>query len=129
VSSAVEIDALGLTGALRLATSRALGASPLAPDAVVVDGPMDFVGSGNRRGPKVLPVVRADETCGTVSAASVLAKVARDEHMASLANHHPEYGFERHKGYGTAAHAAAVAAFGFTSEHRRSWSFALDRVP
>ncbi len=135
--SAAEIDVMGLTASLRLAAHRALVALPVPPDALVVDGPVDFIspkdgetGSLFDAGrqltlPEVHPVVRADAKCGSVAAASVLAKVARDTYMSSLEGTHPGYSFELHKGYGTAAHAAAIERHGLTEQHRRSWSFAI----
>ncbi len=128
-ASAKEIDRLGLTRALSLATSRAVLALPTPPTALIVDGPVDFVsgrlGTHTARRPLVVrPIVGADDACATVAAASVLAKVARDAKMTALARRFPRYGFEQHKGYGTKLHARAVAAHGLTAQHRASWSFA-----
>jgi ribonuclease HII len=128
-ASAREIDRLGLSRALSLATSRAVLALPLWPTALIVDGPVDFVsGRLGPRGPTsplvVRPIVGADDVCASVAAASVLAKVARDTKMSTLARRFPRYGFDQHKGYGTRVHARAVAAHGLTTQHRKSWSFA-----
>jgi len=134
--SAREIDELGLTEALRVATRRGLAALPLRPSCVIVDGPYDFISppeDRNRRrrrrkgAVEVHPLVGADDTCPSVAAASVLAKVARDELMMRLARRLPGYGFDQHKGYGTVSHAAAIEAHGLSREHRRSWVFA-DRL-
>jgi ribonuclease HII len=130
-ASAREIDAVGLMAALRRAAHRALGALPAVPTALIVDGPLDFVSgpemvawAGAASVPEVHAVVGADSLCGTVAAASVLAKTARDGSMSGLARRFPGYGFEENKGYGTRAHAAALDALGLTAQHRRSWSFA-----
>jgi ribonuclease HII len=137
-ASAAEIDRCGLMGALRLAARRALHSLPRRPGAIVIDGPHDFLfdpvnfdpaSPPSRRTlawrPEVVPLVKADAHCGTVAAASVLAKVARDDLMTLLSRRHPDYGFAQHKGYGTSQHADAIAAHGLTSSHRSSWSFAL----
>ena len=136
--SSGEIDELGLTAALGIAARRALDALPAQPSCLIVDGRTDFVtprGDADGhvrvevgdRAIEVRPVVRADASCGSVAAASVLAKVARDDHMIDLAERHPGYGFEQHKGYGTTAHAAAIADHGLSDAHRRTWTFA-DRL-
>lgn len=128
--SAKEIDRLGLTAALSLAALRAVDALPVRPTALIVDGPVDFLTDrlASRGGtpPVVRPIVGADDRCATVAAASVLAKVARDAQMTTLARRFPRYGFEQHKGYGTRHHASAVATHGLTPQHRRTWSFAVD---
>jgi ribonuclease HII len=67
-------------------------------------------------------VVKGDDRVPTISAASILAKVARDEEMIAMAEKHPGYGFERHKGYGTRAHIKALRALGPTPQHRRSFA-------
>lgn len=130
-ASAREIDALGLTSALRLAAQRALRGLPELPQALIVDGPVDFVSSAERSDGgeavtelSVHPVVGADATCATVAAASVLAKLARDGRMTALARRFPGYGFEQHKGYGTAAHAEEISVRGLCAQHRKTWSFA-----
>jgi len=130
--SAAEIDEHGLSRSLGIAARRALDALPSAPTCLIVDGKSDFVtprfeGSALpacRAGMEVRPVVRADAKCGSVAAASVLAKVARDDVMVRLAGQHPGFGFDQHKGYGTSEHAAAIAVHGLTGLHRRSWTFA-----
>jgi ribonuclease HII len=66
--------------------------------------------------------VKADRQCASVAAASVLAKVARDQHMIELASHHPVYGWEGNKGYGAPAHLEALRRFGPSTQHRQSWS-------
>lgn len=124
-ASAAEIDELGILTACGLAAWRALCLLPAWPDHIVLDGTIDLlarcVGPLGRRRPPVTCVVRGDQRCGSVAAASVLAKVARDAEMAELDGPFPAYGFSAHVGYGTAAHRAAMAAHGLTAEHRRSF--------
>jgi len=133
-ATCTEIDEHGLSRALHLAAHRALDALPARPDALIVDGPFDFVGAAADppRGPAVpggppvvVPKIGADRTAGTVAAASILAKLSRDAQMRSHADRLPGYGFERNKGYGTRDHAAGIAACGLSAQHRRTWSFAL----
>lgn len=134
-STAKEIDELGLSAALHLASWRAIRSSPLAPDAVLLDGAFDFIAptldDASRDEAITLPrvelVVRGDQSVGTIAAASILAKVYRDRLMAGVAEVHPRYGFERNCGYGTGDHEHAIAAWGVCVEHRTSWSF-TDRI-
>jgi ribonuclease HII len=113
-----ECDLLGLTAALRLAARRALGALRTDFDAVIIDGPIDYTETNARC------VVDGDATCALVAAASVLAKVTRDEWMIDAAIDYPGYFFECNKGYTTAAHRAAVARIGLSYIHRISWNVA-----
>ena len=121
-----EIDALGLTAALRLAAVRALGQLDEPPELVVLDGNHDWLshedGPGNGIGrPVVHTRIKADLTCTSVAAASILAKVARDAVMVGLAAEYPGYGWEANKGYATEAHFAAIRRLGTTPHHRHSW--------
>jgi len=130
VVSAREIDEEGLAEAMRVAVARALDRLAEPPSALIVDGRVDITGgatSSTHHGAEVHPMVGADHRCGSVAAASVLAKVARDRWMTSLSRRHPAYGFDQHVGYGTAAHRAAIRVHGLTAHHRRSWAFG-DRV-
>jgi ribonuclease HII len=110
------IDALGLGPAGRLALQRAAEALPLAPDYLLIDA---FRLPGLDCPQE--PIVRGDAQCLSIAAASVLAKVERDRLLTELARQFPHYGFERHKGYGTADHARALAAYGPCVEHRYSY--------
>jgi ribonuclease HII len=127
-ASAREIDRIGLTSALSLAALRAVIALPVSPTALIVDGPVDFLSERlvacGHTPPVIRPIVGADDRCATVAAASVLAKVARDAEMCTLARRFPRYGFDLHKGYGTRSHALAVATHGLSTQHRRTWSYA-----
>ncbi|HVC25144.1 MAG TPA: ribonuclease HII [Acidimicrobiales bacterium] len=114
-----ECDALGMTAAQELAARRALAELGEVPDAVIVDGRVDFTGH-----PRAVLAVGADRTSLSVAAASVLAKVTRDRLLVAQAERYPGYGLERHKGYPTLEHRRAVARLGLTAIHRRSWAFA-----
>ncbi|MFJ4671854.1 ribonuclease HII [Kitasatospora purpeofusca] len=123
-ASASECDELGMTAALRLAAVRALEALPVEPDAVILDGKHDYLG-----GPwQVRTVIKGDQSCICVAAASVLAKVHRDGMMAELGEEHPEYAFGDNAGYPSPVHRAALEELGPTEHHRLSWSY-LDALP
>lgn len=120
VASVAEIDELNILGATLLAMRRAAEALSVLPDAVVVDG--------NVCPPLAAPLaritsalVRGDALCGAVAAASILAKVERDRMMDELHHRYPAYGFDRHRGYPTATHRAALTRWGVTPEHRMSF--------
>ena len=121
MSSAAEIDAMGIVGALALAAARALNATGVRPDLVLLDGSHDWM-SRVTPGARVLTRVQADATCAAVAGASIIAKVARDSHMASLADSHPDYGWRANKGYAAPDHVAALKRRGPSPWHRVSWS-------
>ena len=127
-ASAQEIDAMGIVAALRTAALRALAALPMPCDAAILDGSHDWLSSGGDLfspgidTPAVTMRVKADLTCASVAAASVLAKVVRDQHMVALDAAYPGYGFAGHKGYGSTSHRAAIRALGPSVEHRRTWT-------
>ncbi|MEU6881691.1 ribonuclease HII [Streptomyces sp. NPDC046712] len=126
-SSPQEIDELGMTAALRLAAVRALEALPVRPEAVILDGKHDYLGSPW----KVRTVIKGDQSCIAVAAASVIAKVRRDAMMAELESAAQEcsaYGFGANAGYPSPVHKAALAERGPTPYHRLSWSY-LDALP
>lgn len=112
-----EIDDINIYQATMLAMQRAVAALTMPPDAVLVDG---------NRAPAfpciAQAVVGGDARCPCISAASILAKVARDAEMLALHERHPEYGFARHKGYATREHLDALARLGPIAEHRRSFA-------
>lgn len=112
-----EIDRLNILQAALLAMQRAVAALPIAPAQALVDG--------NRCPPLACPcraIVKGDATVPAISAASILAKVARDAELCELHDRYPHYGFAQHKGYPTAAHLAALRRFGPCPEHRRSFA-------
>lgn len=116
-ASVEEIDALNILQASLLAMRRAVESLRLMPTEVLVDGLFC---------PEILQparaIVRGDSTVAEISAASILAKTARDALMLELHHAHPQYGFDRHKGYPTAAHLAALRAHGVSVVHRRSFA-------
>ncbi len=128
----VECDRLGMTAALRLAARRALDDLRPAPQIVAMDGAFDYVsdpvdaesaGVTATPRPQVRTVVKGDVTCVSIAAASIVAKVTRDRLMRSMAASFPGFDFDRNKGYPSPVHRTALAGFGLTSLHRRSWSY------
>lgn len=116
-ASAAEIDQINILQATMLAMSRAVGALSITPEEVLVDG--------NRTPVLAMPsraIIKGDATVQCISAASILAKVNRDAEAYELDLRHPEYGFAKHKGYGTALHMAALKEFGPIPEHRVSFA-------
>ena len=111
-----EIESLNILNATFLAMNRALSQLSPQPDLALIDG--------NRNSGISIPsrcVVKGDSLCADIAAASVLAKVTRDRYMLTMAEQYPEYGFEKHKGYGTAQHYAALRQFGPSPIHRPSF--------
>ena len=101
-----------------LAMSRAVHGLAVVPDKVLIDGnrvPKDL-------GISAEAVVKGDSKIIEISAASVLAKTARDAEMYALAERYPQYGFDKHKGYGTAQHLEALQRYGVLPEHRRDFA-------
>ena len=123
-ASHAEIDRLGLTAALRLAARAALDQLPVRPQAVLLDGKHDYIGAPW----PVRTAVKADLRSATVAAASVLAKVYRDNLMAELGEDCPGFGFAANAGYPAPEHQRALAEHGPTRYHRLSWSY-LDDLP
>jgi ribonuclease HII len=113
--SSEEIDTVGLTQAVRLAMQRALAEISAPFDRIIIDGNYNFFADN----PKSMAQIGADNSVSAVSAASIIAKVARDKYMAEAAIKFPGFGFEKHVGYGTAAHQAAIKLNGLTQLHRR----------
>jgi ribonuclease HII len=115
-ASAAEVDAQGIVPATRLAMQRAIAALAPQPDALL----LDYVALPQLELPqRSLP--KADLHCLSVAAASIVAKVSRDRWMVELDGRCPGYSFARHKGYGTAAHRAALERLGPSAFHRVSW--------
>lgn len=111
-----EIDTLNILQATLLAMRRAVLALPIQPQHVLVDGlycPQTGIPSE--------AIVKGDSKVEAISAASILAKTARDELMLKLHTQYPQYGFDGHKGYPTAAHVAALREHGVSEVHRRSF--------
>ncbi len=115
--SAVEIDRINILQASLLAMKQAVEQLSVTPDHVFIDG--------NRCPEMVCPataIIKGDARVAEISAASILAKVARDEQMQQLHAVFPQYGFDKHKGYPTKAHITALAEHGPCPEHRRSYA-------
>ena len=115
-ASVEEIEEENILEATFLAMNRAIEQLSVVPALALIDG--------NRSKGIVLPsrcVIGGDGKCADIAAASILAKVTRDRYMLEMAEKYPQYGFERHKGYGTAAHYAAIREFGPSPIHRMSF--------
>lgn len=111
-----EIDEVNILQATFLAMGRALDALAVRPDLALIDGnrETDF-------GLPVQTVIKGDARSANIAAASILAKVTRDDYMLKLAGEYPQYGFEIHKGYGTKAHYEALRRYGACPAHRRTF--------
>jgi ribonuclease HII len=133
-ASAIEIDQLGIIGALRLAGVRglaALAAEGVVADAILLDGTHDWltpppadlfsVVTDDVQTPPVTMVVKGDGLCASIAAASVIAKVERDAIMRAAHVEHPHFGWEGNKGYGAASHLDAIREHGPSPWHRVSW--------
>jgi len=118
--SATEIDERGLSGAMRLGVARALWAiGTKSEEEVVIDGRTNYAPPAFTR---VSCVIRGDNSVKLISAASIHAKVRRDQFMVKLAFDYPAYGFERHVGYDTPAHRSALKVNGALKQiHRMSF--------
>jgi ribonuclease HII len=115
-ASAAEIDEINILRASLLAMKRAVEALTLRPHEVLVDGLYcPDTGLPSRA------IVKGDSSVAAISAASILAKTARDSAMLQLHEVYPQYGFAEHKGYPTASHLAALKLHGVSAEHRRSF--------
>lgn len=116
IATEQEIDEINILQATFLAMERALAQLRVKPDLALIDGnrEKDF-------GLPVKTVIKGDSLSANIAAASVLAKVSRDDFMIAQAEIYPQYGFEIHKGYGTRAHYAALEQFGPCAIHRKSF--------
>ncbi|MCX7150170.1 MAG: ribonuclease HII [Rhodocyclales bacterium] len=116
-ASVEEIDSINILQATLLAMRRAVEALPLQPAEALIDG--------NRCPPLAMParaIIRGDATEPAISAASILAKTTRDAEMRRIHDIFPQYGLDRHKGYDTAAHRAALTLHGPADFHRKSFA-------
>lgn len=115
-ASVAEIDELNILQAAMLAMKRAVEGLGVSPDMALIDG--------NRLPELECPaenVIKGDATSASISAASVLAKVARDRYMREIAEKYPQYAFEQHKGYGTKLHCDMLKKYGASDVHRKSF--------
>lgn len=111
-----EIDEINILQATYRAMQRAVESLPYKADYALIDG--------NRMPPLAIPgttIVKGDALSMSIAAASILAKVSRDRVMVQMAREYPQYGFEKHKGYGTAAHVQALREYGPCPLHRQSF--------
>jgi ribonuclease HII len=116
------VNEKGLTEAVRQAMAQALEQIQIDYDQVIIDGHFNFF----KDNPKSTALVKADNSVPAVSAASIVAKVARDNHMAEMASQYPDYGFEKHVGYGTPQHRASLALHGVSAIHRITYKPVAD---
>jgi len=115
--SAAEIDALNILQATMLAMRRAIESLSVAPTLALIDGnrcPVTTV--------RTEAIIKGDDKVMAISAASILAKTARDALLTDMHTRYPQYGFDQHKGYPTALHLARLREYGVTPEHRRSFA-------
>ncbi|MDD7484124.1 MAG: ribonuclease HII [Clostridia bacterium] len=111
-----EIDEINILQATYRAMKRAVESLPLTADYALIDG--------NRMPPLAIPgttIIKGDALSMSIAAASILAKVSRDRVMVQFSREYPQYGFEQHKGYGTAAHVQALREYGPCPLHRQSF--------
>jgi len=118
-ASAEEIDSQGIVPATRLAALRALQGLSISPEYLLTDFRLELPQLDISQ----TSLVRGDAHCLSIAAASVLAKTARDAYMSQLDSEYPNYGLGKHKGYGTQAHRLAMKRWGYSSVHRKSFSF------
>ena len=119
--TATELDEVGLSESLVLATKRAIEQIQTPYSEIIIDGTVNFLKSTNK-GQYVTTMKKADLLVPSVSAASIIAKVARDNYMVAQDDIYPGYGFKSHVGYGTAAHILAINKLGITPLHRLSFA-------
>ena len=118
--SAAELDEIGMTAALCKACREAVKQIHVPFHEIIIDGTINFL-RDTPLASHVQVLTKADLLVPEVSAASIVAKVARDDYMHKLADRYPGYGFEKHVGYGTAAHKKALEELGVCPEHRKSF--------
>jgi len=115
--TAQEIDAIGLTKSVSLAMQRAIKKISVEYEKIIIDGNYNFL----KEYENVETLIKADLLIPSVSAASIIAKVARDNFMAEKSLVYPGYGFEKNVGYGTKQHLEAINKLGLTDLHRKSF--------
>ncbi len=117
LSNEKEIDYYGINAAVQIASLRALAVLDCIPQFLLID----YFRLPFLKIPQ-LSIIRGDSKSLTIASASILAKTWRDEYMTQLAKKYPYYGFEKHKGYGTKEHRAALLSYGAANIHRKSYS-------
>lgn len=116
-ASVGEIDKLNILNATLLAMERAIAGLDILPEIALVDGNK----APSLKGIEVFTIIKGDQKEPCISAASIIAKVARDERLMVLDHIYPKWGFKRHKGYGTKIHIEAIKKYGITPLHRKSF--------
>lgn len=116
-ASVEEIDKLNILNATLLAMERAIAGLNILPEIALVDGNK----APSLTGIEVFTIIKGDQKEQCISAASIIAKVARDERLMVLDHIYPNWGFKRHKGYGTKVHIEAIKKYGITPLHRKSF--------
>ena len=116
-ASVGEIDKLNILNATLLAMERAIAGLDILPEIALVDGNK----APSLEGIEVFTIIKGDQKEPCISAASIIAKVARDERLMVLDHIYPKWGFKRHKGYGTKIHIEAIKKYGITPLHRKSF--------
>jgi len=116
-ATADEIDNLGIVAATRLAANRALETLPFLPDFLLTDFRLELPELDIAQA----ALVKGDQCSLSIASASILAKTARDQWMLDLDLEYPQYGFARHKGYGTLAHRKKIIEMGFSAVHRKTF--------
>lgn len=125
VASEREIERHGILYATFLAMNRAIAAlAPTQPDILLVDGNQKIANQACRQ----VAIIKGDSLCYSIAAASILAKEFRDQFMQSQIGTHPHWGFERHVGYGTADHIAAIHQHGICDLHRKNFAPIRDLI-
>jgi ribonuclease HII len=112
-----ELDQIGLSAAVGLAMQRAIAQITVPFDEIIIDGNINYFVED----PRAKAIIKADDSIDSVSAASIVAKVARDNYMTQIAREYPEYSFEKHVGYGTSLHLQLLKLYGVSDLHRRSF--------
>ncbi|MEW6403947.1 MAG: ribonuclease HII [Chloroflexota bacterium] len=120
-ASAEEIDSLGIVSATRLAALRALEAMQVIPDYLLTDFRLELPELDISQ----TALVKGDQRCLSIAAASILAKTSRDLFMCQLDEQYPQYGFAHHKGYGTLSHRELIMQLGQSSVHRKTFQATL----
>ena len=117
-----EIDDLNILNATYLAMNRAISSLEIVPDITLIDGNRNTGILCNS-----MCIVGGDGKSASIAAASILAKVSRDRYMLQMASAYPQYGFEKHKGYGTKLHYEMLREFGRSEIHRKSFRLGAER--